>query len=120
MKITSAALATALMLAMFQFAVPQFAMSQISMSQIAKAAQIKVVSGGAFKQVLTPLAAQYEKQGGNKLKVTYQTVGQHLALIRDGKEEFDVAILTPEAIDALTKNDMKPRRTPYFFSKLSR
>jgi molybdate transport system substrate-binding protein len=73
------------------------------MSQHAKAADLKVVSGGAFKQVLNALAAQYEKETGNKLVVTYQTVGQHLALIRDGKEEFDVAVLTPEAIDGLAK-----------------
>ncbi len=72
------------------------------MAQIAKAADIKVISGGAFKQVLTALAAQYEKESGNKLDISYQTVGQHLALIRDGKEDFDVAILTPQAIDTLT------------------
>jgi len=103
MKITSAVLATALMLAMSQFVLSQFAMSQISTSQIAKAAEIKVVSGGAFKQVLGALAAQYEKESGNKVDITYQTVGQHLALIRDGKEEFDVAVLTPEGIDGLAK-----------------
>ena len=49
------------------------------------------------------LVAQYEKESGNKVDVTYQTVGQHLALIRDGKEEFDVAVLTPEGIDGLAK-----------------
>jgi molybdate transport system substrate-binding protein len=93
MQFTSVVLATALTLAT----------SQMTMSQIAKAAEIKVVSGGAFKQVLTALAAQYEKESGNKVDVTYQTVGQHLALIRDGKEEFDVAVLTPEGIDGLAK-----------------
>jgi molybdate transport system substrate-binding protein len=75
----------------------------LAMSQQSKAAELKVVSGGAFKQVLNALAAQYEKETGNKLDITYQTVGQHLALIRDGKEEFDVAVLTPEAIDGLAK-----------------
>jgi molybdate transport system substrate-binding protein len=88
MKLTTTILATALVLVM---------------SQLANAAEIKVVSGGAFKQVLNALAAQYEKESGNKLDITYQTVGQHLALIRDGKEQFDVAILTPEAIDTLAK-----------------
>lgn len=89
MRICSAVFAAALMLAA---------------SQTAKAAEIKVVSGGAFKQVLSALIAQYEKESGNKVAVTYQTVGQHLALIRDGKEEFDVAVLTPEAIDGLAKD----------------
>jgi molybdate transport system substrate-binding protein len=74
-----------------------------AMSQLADAAEIQVVSGGAFKQVLAALAAQYQKESGNTLNITYQTVGQHLALIRGDKEKFDVAILTPEAIDNLAK-----------------
>jgi molybdate transport system substrate-binding protein len=76
----------------------------IAMSHLAEAADIKVVSGGAFKQVLTALAVQYQKESGNTVDITYQTVGQHLALIRDGKEEFDIAILTPEAIETLAKD----------------
>jgi molybdate transport system substrate-binding protein len=94
MRLISTVLATTLALAMAQFAT----------SQAANAADITVVSGGAFKQVLTALIAQYEKETGNKVTATYQTVGQHLALIRDGKEPFDVAILTPEAIDGLAKD----------------
>lgn len=88
MKLLPAVLATALSLAM---------------SHLAQAAEIKVISGGAFKQVLNALAAQYRKETGTKLDITYRTVGQHLDLIRGGQEEFDVAILTPPAIDALAK-----------------
>ncbi len=88
MKLSPAVLATALSLAM---------------SQLAQAAEVTVVSGGAFKQVLNTLAAQYRKETGTKLDITYRTVGQHLTLIRSGQEGFDVAILTPEAIDALAK-----------------
>jgi molybdate transport system substrate-binding protein len=94
MRLISTVLATAL----------AFAMAQFATSQAANAADVTVVSGGAFKQVLTALIAQYEKESGNKVDVTYQTVGQHLALIREGKEQFDVAILTPEAIDGLAKD----------------
>ena len=65
---------------------------------------IKVISGGAFKQVLNALAEQYEKTSGSKLDLTYRTVGQHLKLIESGEETFDVAVLTPEAIDGLIKN----------------
>jgi len=75
----------------------------LAMSQRAQAAEITVVSGGAFKQVLNALAAQYQNETGNRLDVTYRTVGQHLALIRNGKEKFDVAILTPTAIDDLAQ-----------------
>src|SRR6202050_5315887 len=93
MKLVSTILAAAL----------TFAGSQIAMSQLAKAADVHAISGGAFKQVLTALVAQYEKESGNKVNVTYQTVGQHLKLIADGQEAFDVAVLTPEAIDGLIK-----------------
>ena len=65
---------------------------------------IKVISGGAFKQVLNALAEQYQKASGSKLDLTYRTVGQHLKLIESGAETFDVAVLTPEAIDGLIKD----------------
>jgi molybdate transport system substrate-binding protein len=93
MKLASIILAAAL----------AFAGSQIAMSQLAKAADVNTISGGAFKQVLTALVAQYERESGNKVNVTYQTVGQHLKLIAGGQETFDVAVLTPEAIDGLSK-----------------
>jgi molybdate transport system substrate-binding protein len=89
MKLLPAVLATALSLVM---------------SQLAQGAEIKVVSGGAFKQVLNALAAQYRKESDNRLDIVYRTVGQHVALIRSGKEDFDVAILTPAAIDDLAKD----------------
>ncbi len=89
MKLLPAVLATALSLVM---------------SQLAQSAEIKVVSGGAFKQVLNALAVQYRKESGNRLDIVYRTVGQHVALIRGGKEDFDVAILTPAAIDDLAKD----------------
>jgi molybdate transport system substrate-binding protein len=68
------------------------------------AVNIKVISGGAFKQVLNALAEQYQKASGNTLDLTYRTVGQHLQLIKGGEEQFDVAVLTPEAIDGLIKD----------------
>ncbi len=73
------------------------------MSEPAQSTQIKVISGGAFKQVLTALVARYEKETGSKAALTFHTVGQHLKLIRGGEEDFDVAVLTPEAIDGLIK-----------------
>ena len=74
-----------------------------SMSQFAQSAELRVISGGAFKQVLNALAVEYEKETGNRVALTYQTVGQHLNLIKDGKEDFDVAILTPDAVAVLVK-----------------
>lgn len=80
------------------------ALFAVAMPHPSQAAEIKVVSGGAFKQVLNAVAGQYHKDTGNTLAITYRTVGQHLDLIRGGKETFDVAILTPEAIDGLIKD----------------
>jgi len=76
----------------------------LAMTQLAQAAEIKAISGGAFKQVLSALIAQYQQENPDKVTVTYRTVGQHLQAIRSGEESFDVAILTPEAIDGLTKD----------------
>lgn len=75
-----------------------------SVPQFAKAAEIKVISGGAFRQVLNALAAQYQAESGNAVSLTYQTVGQHMQAIKGGQEKFDVAVLTPEAIAALEKD----------------
>src|ERR1700741_1503076 len=94
-------LAATILAATLTLAVSQIAMSQVAMSQLAKAADINAISGGAFKQVLTALLEQYEKESGNKVNVVYQTVGQHLKLISSGEEIFDVAVLTPQAIDDL-------------------
>jgi molybdate transport system substrate-binding protein len=88
----------------FTLAASTFVVSTLAMSQPAHSADLKVISGGAFKQVLNALAAQYEKESGNKIDVTYRTVGQHVELIEDDKENFDVAILTPDAIAALVKD----------------
>jgi molybdate transport system substrate-binding protein len=76
----------------------------LAMPQLAQATEMRVISGGAFAQVLNALVAQYEKESGNKVETTYKTVGQHLKLIRGGDEDFDVAVLTPEAIDGLVKD----------------
>jgi molybdate transport system substrate-binding protein len=92
----SSILAAAFTLTLSQIAIP-------TMSQSTEATEIRVISGGAFQQVLAALVAQYEKESGNKVGVTYRTVGQHLKLIGSGSETFDVAVLTPAAIDDLAK-----------------
>lgn len=74
----------------------------IAMSQVAAAAEIRVISGGAFKSVLAPMVAEFEKQTGHKVHMTFRTVGQNLKAV-EGGEAFDVAVLTPQAIDDLAK-----------------
>ena len=66
----------------------------------AAAAEIKVLTAGAFKQVLLALVPEFEKQTGHKVMVENDTVGALTKRI-DGGEAFDVAVLTPRAVDDL-------------------
>jgi molybdate transport system substrate-binding protein len=68
----------------------------------AAAAEIKVLTAGAYKQVVLALQPNFEKQTGHKLIVDNGTVGQLLKRI-DGGEAFDVVIVSPGAIDDLAK-----------------
>ncbi len=66
----------------------------------AAAAEIKVLTGGAFKQVLLALVADFEKRTGHKVTVDNDTVGA-LSKRIEGGEVFDLAVLTPAAVDNL-------------------
>jgi molybdate transport system substrate-binding protein len=68
----------------------------------ATAADIKVLTAGAFKQVVLAMVPEFEKQTGHKVTIDNDTVGALVKRI-DGGEAFDVAILSPAAIDNLTK-----------------
>jgi molybdate transport system substrate-binding protein len=67
----------------------------------AAAAEIKVLTAGAFKQVLLAVLPDFEKQTGHKVTVENDTVGA-LSKRIEGGEAFDVAVLTPRAVDDLT------------------
>src|SRR5262244_4109741 len=64
------------------------------------AAEIKVLTAGAFKQVLLALLPDFERTSGHKVVVENDTVGALTKRI-EGGETFDLAILTPTAVDAL-------------------
>lgn len=66
----------------------------------AGAAEIKVLSAGAFKQVVLALVPAFEKQTGHKVTVDNGTAGQLKKRIEDG-EAFDVAVITPAVVDDL-------------------
>ena len=67
----------------------------------AAAAEIKVLTAGAFRQVLVALVPDFEKQTGHKVIVENETVGALTKRI-EGGETFDVAVLTPGAVNDLT------------------
>ncbi len=67
----------------------------------ANAAEIKVLSAGAFKQVVVALVPAFEKQTGHKVTVDNGTAGELKKRI-EGGEAFDVAVITPAVVDELT------------------
>jgi molybdate transport system substrate-binding protein len=69
----------------------------------AMAAEIKVLTAGAFKQVVLALVPDFEKATGHKIVLDNDTAGALVKRIRDG-EAFDVAVITPGAIDDLAKD----------------
>ena len=68
----------------------------------AACAEIKVLTAGAYKQVVLALQPAFEKETGHKLIVDNGTVGQLVKRIDDG-EAFDVVVVSPGAIDDLIK-----------------
>ena len=68
----------------------------------AAGAEIKVLTAGAFKQVLLALLPDFERTSGHKVTVENDTVGALTKRIAGG-EVFDLAVLTPKAVDDLAK-----------------
>jgi molybdate transport system substrate-binding protein len=67
------------------------------------AAEVKVLTAGAFKPVVTALAPEFEKRTGHKLTIGNDTAGALAKRITDG-EAFDVVVLTPAAFVQLIQN----------------
>ena len=63
--------------------------------------EIKMLHAGAFTQVVRAVVPEYEKATGNKVVLHRDTAGALAKLIESG-EAFDLAVMTPEAIDKLT------------------
>lgn len=66
----------------------------------ASAAEIKVLTAGAYKQVIVALQPEFEKSTGNKLIIENDTAGGLQKRI-EGGQAFDVAVITPKIIDDL-------------------
>ena len=73
-----------------------------SSGQGASAADIKVLTAGAFKQVLLEALPAFEKETGHKVIVDNDTTGALLKRI-DGGESFDLIVITPGAIKDLAQ-----------------
>jgi molybdate transport system substrate-binding protein len=73
------------------------------MAQPAGAAEIKVLTTGAFKQVVVALVPEFEKATGHKVVVDNGTVGELQKRV-DGGETFDVLVLSPKGIEDYIKS----------------
>ena len=71
-------------------------------AQTGSAAEVKVLTAGAFKQVVLAVLPEFEKQTGHTVVVDNDTVGGLTKKI-EGGAQFDVVVLTPAAVDELTK-----------------
>jgi molybdate transport system substrate-binding protein len=69
--------------------------------QASSAGEVKVLTAGAFKQVVVALVPDFEKQTGSKVIVDNDTAGALQKRI-EGGEAFDVAVITPAIVDDLT------------------
>jgi molybdate transport system substrate-binding protein len=65
-----------------------------------QAAELKLLTAGAFKSTVVALLPEYEKASGNKVTVENDTVGALMKRIQGG-ESFDVVVMTPESVDKL-------------------
>lgn len=78
------------------------AVAALTLSASALAAEIKVLTAGAFKPVVTAIAADFERQSGHKLVINNDTGGA-LARRIAGGERFDLVVLPAAALEQLAR-----------------
>ena len=75
-------------------------LSQTLFISSASAETLKVLTTGAFKQVVVAVAADYEKRTGHKIDIQNDTAGAVTKRVTEG-ENFDVLVLTPAGLKTL-------------------
>jgi molybdate transport system substrate-binding protein len=66
------------------------------------AAEVRVLTTGAFKPIVTALVPDFERRSGDTVVVVNDTAGA-LARRVEGSEAFDLLVLTPQALADLTQ-----------------
>jgi molybdate transport system substrate-binding protein len=79
-----------------------FALALLGVTE-SSASEIKVLTAGAYRQVVDALVPDFEKQTGHKVSVDNGTTGQLTKRI-EGGEAFDVLVITPAVVDQMTAN----------------
>ena len=75
----------------------------LMVSASARAAELKVLASNGVKAAVEAMQPQFEKSTGHKLSIEFTTTAALKARIDKG-EEFDVAILTDDAVEALVNS----------------
>jgi molybdate transport system substrate-binding protein len=76
-------------------------MASAAAGDVATAAEVKVLTAGAMKEVVLTIKGDFERETGDQLVIENDTAGALLRRISGG-EAFDVAIVTPAIITELT------------------
>src|SRR5262249_58341023 len=71
-------------------------------ASLAQAAEIRVLSGNGAKAAVRELCTQFERATGNKINLHFEVNADIQKKIEAG-EAFDVAVLNPPVIEALSK-----------------
>jgi molybdate transport system substrate-binding protein len=71
--------------------------------QPAGAADLKVLTAGAYKQALLAMQPDFERENSHRLVIDNDTVGALVKRI-DGGETFDIVVASPVALDGLIKS----------------
>jgi molybdate transport system substrate-binding protein len=84
----------------------------------AEAAEIKVLSAGAVRSIVTELAEAFRKETGQTVTLTFGTVGVVRQKLAAG-EPADVVIMTDVAIDQMAEQGLVPPGGPSMFTPTS-
>jgi molybdate transport system substrate-binding protein len=68
----------------------------------AVAAEIKVLTAGAYRPVVMALAPAFEQRSGHRLEIEDDTVGSLVRRIGSG-EDFDLVVVTPAGLEQLVQ-----------------
>ena len=83
--------------------IPRLALVWLCALQLpASADTLKVLTTGAFKQVVQALTPAFEQRTGHRVQISNDTAGALVKRIEQG-EAFDVVVLTPAALEQLAK-----------------
>ena len=83
----------------------------VCLSTLGQAAELKVLTAGAFKPVLMALKPDFEKKTGHTLVIDNDTAGALQKRIAGG-EVFDVVISSPSTLKALQASHLSSQHLP--------